>query len=42
MTAIVTSKNRSRVTNLVKRLKIPIKNIVCPSKNLEENHIQTK
>lgn len=32
MTAIVTSKNRSRVTNLVKRLKIPIKNIVCPSK----------
>ena len=32
MTAIVTSKNSSRVTKLVKELKIPIKNIVCPSK----------
>ena len=30
-TAIVTSKDKSRVLKLVRKLKIPISNIVCPS-----------
>lgn len=31
--AIVTSKNKSRTHKLVKKFKLPIKNIVCPSKS---------
>tara|TARA_B100000035_G_scaffold315397_1_gene335797 strand:- start:5786 stop:6403 length:618 start_codon:yes stop_codon:yes gene_type:complete len=31
--AIVTSKNKNRTSKLVKKFKLPIKNIVCPSKS---------